>query len=259
MTMTFDNDAIRKLTEIFRKKVDEMEVNLCWREDFADLMAYLGIRQVESGDWHCRDIGETIIGDGDRFRGCVLVFDPSVGTIGNRYLLIPKELAEKMSKTKGMSVKNLRNAIIMGLNIREAAYVGLKAVKDLDILKQGGEEPDLDWMERFIRHLFEKNDHAIIFKAKDDRDGRGTWVLDLEPDGWADDLSLSYTTFNIDYPESSAEEDEYLLNKFILDFYGINQARRIKEIQDEIASLEEELKHGRDRLKKLKLELSHKT
>ena len=94
--MKFDNQTIKKLTEIFREKVKEMERTISWRADFDDLMDELGIRQIDSGDYHCRDIGETIIGDCDRLQGCVLVFDPSEGVVGNRYLLIPKELAEKI-------------------------------------------------------------------------------------------------------------------------------------------------------------------
>lgn len=98
--MTFDNETIRKLTEIFRDKVNDMEMErvqrLGWRKAFAELMDKLGIKQIQSGDYHCREIGETIIGDCDRFQGCVLVFDPSEGQVGNRYLLIPKELAEKI-------------------------------------------------------------------------------------------------------------------------------------------------------------------
>lgn len=99
--MTFDNNAIRKLTDIFRDKVNEMELHkghrvLGWRKAFAELMDMMGIKQVVSGDYHCRDVGESIIGDCDRFQGCVLVFDPSEGQVGNRYLLIPKELAEKI-------------------------------------------------------------------------------------------------------------------------------------------------------------------
>ena len=94
--MKFDNQTIKKLTEIFREKVKEMERTASWRNDFGDLMDELGIQQTESGDYHCRDIGETIIGDCDRLQGCVLVFDPSCGTVGNRYLLIPKGLAEKI-------------------------------------------------------------------------------------------------------------------------------------------------------------------
>jgi hypothetical protein len=94
--MKFDNQMIKKLTEIFREKVKEMERTVGWRTDFGDLMDELGIQQTESGDYHCRDIGETIIGDCDRFQGCVLVFDPSEGVVGNGYLLIPKGLAEKI-------------------------------------------------------------------------------------------------------------------------------------------------------------------
>ena len=96
----FDKETTRKLTKVFYKKVEEIEA--CsrnhWREDFANLMRGLGIDQINCGEYHtmspCQE--ETIIGDCDRLQGCVLVFDPSCGTVGNRYLLIPKELAEKI-------------------------------------------------------------------------------------------------------------------------------------------------------------------
>ena len=109
----FDKETTRKLTKVFYKKVEEIEA--CsrnhWREDFANLMRGLGIDQINCGEYHtmspCQE--ETIIGDCDRLQGCVLVFDPSCASaltgdravlrsrdVGNRYLLIPKELAEKI-------------------------------------------------------------------------------------------------------------------------------------------------------------------
>ena len=95
----FDKETTRKLTIVFYKKVEEMEAcSKNWREDFANLMRGLGIDQINCGEYHTMSPyqWETIIGDCDRFQGCVLVFDPSCGTVGNRYLLIPKELAEKI-------------------------------------------------------------------------------------------------------------------------------------------------------------------
>lgn len=170
-----------------------------------------------------------------------------------------KELAARI---KGIRVKNLRKAITLGLGFKEAAYVGLKAVKGLAIMENSsGKEPDLEWMEGFIRHLFEKNDHTLHFKAeKDESEGFVNWCVALDP--WEEGVyfDLHYLVTELDHPNWDAEEDAEILNKFVLDFYGIKQhkvdfARRAEEIKGEIADLEQNLKEGQKRLKELKSEL----
>lgn len=86
--------SIAKLHEVFSKNCDELanQTHLrhtfpSWREAFADMISKLGIRQVEKNE---------LLGDCDRLSGCVLVYDPSQGQVGNRYLLIPKNVAEKV-------------------------------------------------------------------------------------------------------------------------------------------------------------------
>lgn len=177
-----------------------------------------------------------------------------------------KEAEEKVlaAKTKGIKVKDLRKAISLGLGFEEAAYVGLKAVKDLKIMENDlGEAPNLDWMEGFIRHLFEKNDHALHFKAEENEsEGFVNWSVALEP--WEEGVyfDLSYLVTELDDPESDAQEDADILNKFVLDFYGIKQhkvdpAHLIEEIKGEISNLESELKEGQERLKELKSDLAN--
>lgn len=166
-----------------------------------------------------------------------------------------KELA---ASTKGIGVKDLRKAIALGLGFKEAAYVGLKAVKDLNMHH---EKPNLKWMEDLIRHLSKKNDHTLHFKAEEDEsEGFVNWSVSLDP--WEEGVyfSLHYLVTELDDPENDAEEDADILNKFILGFYGIeghkvDPVREIKKIKGEISGLEQELKDGQKRLKELKSEL----
>lgn len=170
-----------------------------------------------------------------------------------------KELA---ARTKGIRVKNLRKAITLGLGFKEAAYVGLKAVKGLAIMENSsGKEPDLEWMEGLIRYLFEKNDHTLHFEAEEDEsEGFVNWCVSLDPWEKGVYFDLHYLVTELDHPKWDAEEDADILNKFVLDFYGIKQhkvdfARRAEEIKGEITNLERELNEGQKRLKELKSEL----
>lgn len=176
-----------------------------------------------------------------------------------------KEAEEKAlaAKTKGIRVKDLRKAITLGLSFKEAAYVGLKAVEDLEIFEHGLREgPDLDWMEEFIRHLFKKNDHTLQFKAEDDEsEGFVNWFVKLKPPEEGVNFSLSYLVTEMDNPESYSLDDADILNQFILDFYGIKRhevdpIRRAEEIKREISRLEEEIKMATEEIKGMKKELA---
>ena len=176
-----------------------------------------------------------------------------------------KEAEEKAlaAKAKGVEVEDLRKAITLGLGFKEASYVGLKAVENLKIMENSSDEaPDLDWMEGLIRHLFEKNDHTLHFKAEEDEsDGFVNWTVSLEPWEKGVYFDLPYLVTELDDPESDAQEDAEILNQFILDFYGIEEhkvdpVRRVEEIKGEISNLESELKGGQKRLKELKSNLA---
>ena len=175
-----------------------------------------------------------------------------------------KEAEEKAlaAKTKGIRVKDLRKAITLGLGFKEAAYVGLKAVKGLKIMENSsGEDPDLEWMEGLIRHLFEKNDHTLHFKAEEDEsEGFVNWSVTLDP--WEEGVyfDLSYLVTELDHPKWDAQEDADILNKFVLDFYGIKQhevdpIRRAEEIEREISRLEGAIKMATEEIKGMKKEL----
>lgn len=176
-----------------------------------------------------------------------------------------KEVEEKVlaATTKGIKVKDLRKAITLGLGFEEAAYVGMKAIKDLKIFAHGLPEPDLEWMEGLIRHLFEKNDHTLRFKAEEDEsEGFVNWSVTLDP--WELEegvfFDLSYLVTEMDDPEDNAWDDAKILNKFILDFYGIKEhkvdpVRLAKEIKSQISRLEEEIESKQREIKELKSEL----
>jgi len=124
------------------------------------------------------------------------------------------------NKTKGIKTKDLRTAINLGLGFKEAAHVGLKTVKKIK-----NHKIDLEWMENFIRLLFEKNDHDLHFKVICVKsptwqlNSSKSWIAILKP---LEDLL--YFSSNLDRQKKDAQHDAEILNKFILNFYGIKKS-----------------------------------
>lgn len=86
--------SIAKLHEVFSKKCEDLanQPNLrsvypTWKAAFKDIVSKLGVRQVEKHE---------LLGDCCRFAGFILVYDPSETQIGNRYLVMSKDVAEKV-------------------------------------------------------------------------------------------------------------------------------------------------------------------
>jgi hypothetical protein len=86
--------SLAKLHDVFNKKCDDLanQPNLrsvypTWKAAFKDIISKLGVRQVDKNE---------LLGDCDRFSGCILVYDPSEFQIGNRYLVMSKDVAEKV-------------------------------------------------------------------------------------------------------------------------------------------------------------------
>lgn len=137
------------------------------------------------------------------------------------------------NKTKGIKTKDLRTAINLGLGFKEAAHVGLKTVKKIK-----NHKIDLEWMENFIRLLFEKNDHDLHFKVICVKNP--TWQLNSSK-SWIAILKpledLLYFSSNLDRQKKDAQHDTEILNKFILNFYGIKTSpkSRLKAPKDKKA------------------------
>jgi hypothetical protein len=86
--------SISKLHSVFIKKCDDLanQPNLrsvypTWKEAFRDIVSKLGVRQLDRHE---------LLGDCDRFSGCIIVYDPSEMQIGNSYLVMSKEVAKKV-------------------------------------------------------------------------------------------------------------------------------------------------------------------
>ena len=166
---------------------------------------------------------------------------------------------------KTVPVKNLRKAIQDGMSYEEASEHALGYLH-LGGRDEDGPFPEMgegikDFVVEFLQFLVKENDHSIRFTAKDDRDGRSSWVLECNhPE--CPSFDNSYDVGNCMYPGFTAEWDEYKLNHFILDFYGIKKhAKRkltkkearanIRSIRAEIGQKQKEIKALQAELKKL--------
>lgn len=127
---------------------------------------------------------------------------------------------------KTVPVKSLRKAIQDGMSYEEAANHALKALRpELRICQEGdwGAVPEDPDMEEIIAILFEENNHSIVFEAEEDRDGNLiNWSVDLKNARGEIDC-LWYFASERTYNRDDAENDEIMLNKFIRDFYGIEE------------------------------------
>lgn len=165
--------------------------------------------------------------------------------------------------TKTVPVKSLRKAIQDGMILKEAAEHAL------EYLRLGGRDQDgpfpemeqgdlLDFTKEFLRLLADENDHSIRFMAKDDCDGRSSWVLECNHPKCPSFNNL-YNVGNCMYPDFTAEWDEAEFNQFILDFYGIKKHAERKPTKAEIRSkggrLRAEIKNKQKEIKVLQAEL----
>ncbi len=136
------------------------------------------------------------------------------------------------NKTKGIKTKDLRTAINLGLGFKEAAHVGLKTIKKIK-----HNEINLEWMESFIRFLFEKNDHALHFKSTYVvKNSSKLEIYDRQQQRF-EESRLVYISSNLDRQKKDAQHDTEILNKFILNFYGIKTSpkSRLKATKDKKA------------------------
>lgn len=127
---------------------------------------------------------------------------------------------------KTVPVKNLRKAIQDGMSYEEAAEHALESLRlggrdDEGPFQDMGDEIK-EFVAEFLQFLVKENDHSIRFTAKDDCDGRGSWVLECNHPKCPLFENL-YDTGNCMYPSHGSGMDEWELNKFILDFYGIKK------------------------------------
>jgi hypothetical protein len=163
-----------------------------------------------------------------------------------------KKQEETLKRLKGITVKDLHKAIMLGLSYEEASCIAFDALSHLEIVQNSGSFDDLvdrEWVENFLRYLVKKNDHSIHFVAEEDQcQGFINWGVDLKPYDPEAHLNLFYSVTELDHPDSDAEEDAITLNQFILDFYGIKKHAEIKKTKKEIRA---EIKTIRDEIKDL--------
>lgn len=140
-------------------------------------------------------------------------------------------------KTKKITVKNLHDAILLGMTYEDASKIALKGLKGLKCLDlQGAEELEEDWLEKILEVLVKKNDHSLKFKSFDERNGGGiiNWWVTFET-YQEDSPSIFYDGMAREWPEDDAIHDEDLLSQFVLDFYGIKEhaPRKLKKTEVE--------------------------
>lgn len=168
---------------------------------------------------------------------------------------------DNLKRTKGITVKDLRKAIMLGLSYEEASEVASLALKGLTSHECLNDRADKKWAERLVRYLVEKNDHSLQFIAEEDPcEGFLDWSLDIYPSDPKANLGLHYGVFDRDHADSDAEEDADTLNQFILDFYGIdahkvNVPLRIKEIEGQIKEHKRAIRESKREIKELESEL----
>lgn len=164
---------------------------------------------------------------------------------------------------KTVPVKSLRKAIQDGMILKEAAEHALGHLR-LGGRDQDGPFPEmergdlLDFTKEFLRLLADENDHSIRFTAKDDHDGRSSWVLECNHPKCPSFEDL-YSVGNCMYPDFTAEWDEAEFNQFILDFYGIKKHAERKltkaEIRSQARSIRAEIRNKQKEIKALQADL----
>jgi hypothetical protein len=171
-----------------------------------------------------------------------------------------KKKEEALNRLKGIKVKDLHKAIMLGLSYEEASYIAFDALDHLEIVKNpsdlSNDGIDEEWTENLLRYLVKKKDHSIHFVAEEDQcEGLINWGVDLKPYDSEHDLNLFYSVTERDHPDCDAENDADILNQFILDFYGIKNHAEIKktkkDIRVEIKSIRNEIKFKKTEIKEL--------
>lgn len=172
------------------------------------------------------------------------------------------------TKTKTITVKGLHKAIALGMSYEEAAEIALKSlVPKLRFNRGEGPLQELDeddlngFMAELLRFLARENDHSIRFTAENDHDGRSSWTLECNHPGCPELVrrTLSYDVGNSMYPDNEAEGDEFVFNKFVLEFYGIKKHAERKmtkeEVQNRLKLIRSSIKEHQREIKSLKSEM----